>query len=55
MKVDTVKSGDVIAEIETEKPPWKWKRSMKAIEALLVEAGADVKVNTPIAKLHRSA
>jgi len=28
---DAVKSGDVIAEIETDKaPPWRWRPSMKA-------------------------
>jgi pyruvate dehydrogenase E1 component beta subunit len=50
---DTVKSGDVIAEIETDKATMEVEAVDEGvIEALLVPAGAEgVKVNTPIAKL----
>ena len=52
-KGDTVSSGDVIAEIETDKAT----REVEAVdegtvEEILVEEGAEgVKVNTPIARL----
>jgi pyruvate dehydrogenase E1 component beta subunit len=50
---DTVKSGDVIAEIETDKATMEVEAVDEGvIEALLVEAGTEgVKVNAPIAKL----
>jgi pyruvate dehydrogenase E1 component beta subunit len=50
---DTVRSGDVIAEIETDKATMEVEAVDEGvIESLLVEAGAEgVKVNTPIAKL----
>jgi pyruvate dehydrogenase E1 component beta subunit len=54
---DTVKSGDVIAEIETDKATMEVEAVDEGvIESLLVEAGAEgVKVNTPIAKLKSEA
>ena len=50
---DTVRSGDVIAEIETDKATMEVEAVDEGvIEALLVEAGTEgVKVNAPIAKL----
>ncbi len=50
---DTVKAGDVIAEIETDKATMEVEAVDEGvIEALLVAAGSEnVKVNTPIAKL----
>ncbi|MFT4252879.1 MAG: biotin/lipoyl-binding protein, partial [Caulobacter sp.] len=50
---DTVKAGDVIAEIETDKATMEVEAVDEGvIEAILIEAGAEnVKVNTPIAKL----
>ena len=50
---DTVKSGDVIAEIETDKATMEVEAVDEGvIEALLVDAGTEgVKVNAPIAKL----
>jgi pyruvate dehydrogenase E1 component beta subunit len=50
---DTVSSGDVIAEIETDKATMEVEAVDEGVvEALLVEAGAEgVKVNTPIARL----
>jgi pyruvate dehydrogenase E1 component beta subunit len=50
---DTVKSGDVIAEIETDKATMEVEAVDEGvIEALLVPEGAEgVKVNTPIARL----
>ena len=50
---DTVRSGDVIAEIETDKATMEVEAVDEGVvEALLVAAGTEgVKVNTPIAKL----
>ncbi|CAN5232133.1 pyruvate dehydrogenase complex E1 component subunit beta [soil metagenome] len=50
---DTVSSGDVIAEIETDKATMEVEAVDEGVvEALLVDAGAEgVKVNTPIARL----
>jgi pyruvate dehydrogenase E2 component (dihydrolipoamide acetyltransferase) len=50
---DTVRSGDVIAEIETDKATMEVEAVDEGvIEALLVDAGTEgVKVNAPIAKL----
>ncbi|HEV7386850.1 MAG TPA: biotin/lipoyl-containing protein, partial [Phenylobacterium sp.] len=50
---DTVKSGDVIAEIETDKATMEVEAVDEGVvEALLVAEGAEeVKVNTPIARL----
>jgi pyruvate dehydrogenase E1 component beta subunit len=50
---DTVRSGDVIAEIETDKATMEVEAVDEGvIEALLVKAGTEgVKVNAPIAKL----
>ena len=50
---DTVKAGDVIAEIETDKATMEVEAVDEGvIEALLVPAGTEgVKVNTVIAKL----
>jgi pyruvate dehydrogenase E1 component beta subunit len=50
---DTVSSGDIIAEIETDKATMEVEAVDEGVvEALLVEAGAEgVKVNTPIARL----
>ncbi len=50
---DTVSSGDVIAEIETDKATMEVEAVDEGVvEALLVPAGAEgVKVNTPIARL----
>lgn len=50
---DTVKAGDVIAEIETDKATMEVEAVDEGvIEAILVAAGSEnVKVNTPIAKL----
>jgi len=50
---DTVRSGDVIAEIETDKATMEVEAVDEGtIEALLVPEGAEaVKVNTPIARL----
>jgi len=54
---DTVKSGDVIAEIETDKATMEVEAVDEgAVEALLVPEGAEgVKVNTPIARLSGEA
>src|SRR5579859_6119728 len=54
---DTVKSGDVIAEIETDKATMEVEAVDEGtVEALLVAEGAeDVKVNTPIARLSGEA
>ncbi|MCE3290166.1 MAG: pyruvate dehydrogenase complex dihydrolipoamide acetyltransferase [Caulobacter sp.] len=50
---DTVKAGDVIAEIETDKATMEVEAVDEGvIEAILVDAGTEgVKVNTPIARL----
>ena len=50
---DTVKSGDVIAEIETDKATMEVEAVDEGvIEELLVPEGTEeVKVNTPIARL----
>ncbi|RYF91543.1 MAG: biotin/lipoyl-binding protein, partial [Caulobacteraceae bacterium] len=50
---DTVKAGDVIAEIETDKATMEVEAVDEGvIEALLVDAGTEgVKVNTPIARM----
>src|SRR3954471_24606662 len=50
---DTIKAGDVIAEIETDKATMEVEAVDEGvIEAILVEAGTEnVKVNAPIAKL----
>src|ERR1700759_652705 len=50
---DAVKSGDVIAEIETDKATMEVEAVDEGVvEALLVPEGTeDVKVNTPIARL----
>src|SRR3954464_5750062 len=50
---DAVKSGDVIAEIETDKATMEVEAVDEGtVEALLVPEGAEeVKVNTPIARL----
>src|SRR6187402_981791 len=50
---DTVKAGDVIAEIETDKATMEVEAVDEGvIEAILVEGGAEgVKVNAPIARL----
>ncbi|MDI1364204.1 MAG: pyruvate dehydrogenase complex E1 component subunit beta [bacterium] len=50
---DTVKAGDVIAEIETDKATMEVEAVDEGvIEALLIAAGSEnVKVNTPIARL----
>lgn len=52
-KGDTVKAGDVIAEIETDKATMEVEAVDEGVIAdILVEAGAEgVKVNTPIARL----
>ena len=54
---DTVKAGDVIAEIETDKATMEVEAVDEGvISALLVEAGTEgVKVNTPIARIGESA
>ncbi|HCP64779.1 MAG TPA: pyruvate dehydrogenase complex E1 component subunit beta, partial [Hyphomonadaceae bacterium] len=50
---DTVKSGDIIAEIETDKATMEVETIDEGVvEALLVAAGSQgVKVNTPIARI----
>src|SRR3990167_8011300 len=50
---DTVKAGDVIAEIETDKATMEVEAVDEGVvEALLVDAGNEgVKVNAPIARL----
>ncbi|HEY7900167.1 MAG TPA: biotin/lipoyl-containing protein, partial [Caulobacteraceae bacterium] len=50
---DSVKSGDVIAEIETDKATMEVEAVDEGVvEALLVAEGTEgVKVNTPIARL----
>ena len=50
---DTVKSGDVIAEIETDKATMEVEAVDEGVvESLLVPEGTEeVKVNTPIARL----
>ena len=50
---DTVKAGDVIAEIETDKATMEVEAVDEGVvEAILVDAGTEgVKVNTPIARL----
>ncbi|MGC1304731.1 MAG: biotin/lipoyl-containing protein, partial [Caulobacteraceae bacterium] len=50
---DTVSSGDVIAEIETDKATMEVEAVDEGVvEAILVKAGTEgVKVNTPIARL----
>ncbi|MEW5687652.1 MAG: biotin/lipoyl-containing protein, partial [Pseudomonadota bacterium] len=50
---DTVKSGDVIAEIETDKATMEVEAVDEGVvEALLIAEGSEgVKVNTPIARL----
>ncbi|MEI7931532.1 MAG: biotin/lipoyl-containing protein, partial [Alphaproteobacteria bacterium] len=50
---DSVRSGDVIAEIETDKATMEVEAVDEGkVEALLVDAGTEnVKVGTPIAKL----
>src|SRR5271169_5633187 len=50
---DAVRSGDVIAEIETDKATMEVEAAGEGvIEALLVPEGAEeVKINTPIARL----
>ena len=50
---DTVKAGDVIAEIETDKATMEVEAVDEGVvEAILVAAGTEgVKVNTPIARL----
>src|ERR1700760_3708153 len=50
---DSVRSGDVIAEIETDKATMEVEAVDEGVvEAILVPAGTEgVKVNTPIAKL----
>jgi pyruvate dehydrogenase E2 component (dihydrolipoamide acetyltransferase) len=50
---DTVKSGDVIAEIETDKATMEVEAVDEGkVDAILIEEGAqNVKVNTPIARL----
>src|SRR6476659_354573 len=52
-KGDAVKSGDVIAEIETDKATMEVEAVDEGVvEAILVPEGAqEVKVNTPIARL----
>ncbi|MDP2259576.1 MAG: pyruvate dehydrogenase complex E1 component subunit beta [Caulobacter sp.] len=54
---DTVKAGDVIAEIETDKATMEVEAVDEGvISALLVEAGTEgVKVNTPIARIGEGA
>ncbi|HEV7385329.1 MAG TPA: biotin/lipoyl-containing protein, partial [Phenylobacterium sp.] len=54
---DSVKSGDVIAEIETDKATMEVEAVDEGtVEALLVPEGAEeVKVNTPIARLSGEA
>src|SRR5215216_2594280 len=54
---DTVKAGDVIAEIETDKATMEVEAVDEGvIEAILVEAGTEgVKVGTPIARLKGEA
>ena len=49
---DTIKAGDIIADIETDKATMEVEAVDEGvIEALLVEAGAqNVKVSTPIAR-----
>src|SRR5689334_15218718 len=56
-KGDTVKSGDVIAEIETDKATMEVEAVDEGtVEDLLVPEGAEnVKVNTPIARLSGEA
>ena len=47
---EAVKKGDVLAEIETDKAPWKWNRSFDGVvHQHLVEQGSIVPVGTPIA------
>ena len=50
---DMVKSGQIIAEIETDKARWSSRRSMRGYvgKILVAEGTAGVKVNTPIAVL----
>ena len=50
---DTIKAGDVIAEIETDKATMEVETIDEGVvEALLIEAGSqNVKVNTPIARI----
>jgi pyruvate dehydrogenase E1 component beta subunit len=50
---DTVKSGDIIAEIETDKATMEFEAVDEGIigKVLIAEGTADVKVNTPIAIL----
>ena len=50
---DTVKSGDIIAEIETDKATMEVEAVDEGVvEAILIDEGAEgVKVNTPIARL----
>jgi pyruvate dehydrogenase E1 component beta subunit len=54
---DTVKSGDVIAEIETDKATMEVEAADEGVvEEILVPEGAEeVKVNTPIARLSNGA
>jgi pyruvate/2-oxoglutarate dehydrogenase complex dihydrolipoamide acyltransferase (E2) component len=54
---DAVRSGDVIAEIETDKATMEVEAVDEGVvEALLVPEGTEeVKVNTPIARLKREA
>src|SRR3954470_19504494 len=54
---DTVKSGDVIAEIETDKATMEVEAVDEGVvEAILVPEGAEgVKVNAPIARLKGEA
>src|SRR3954465_6234066 len=56
-KGDTVKSGDVIAEIETDKATMEVEAVDEGtVEDILVPEGAEgVKVNTPIARLSGEA
>lgn len=50
---DTVTSGDVIAEIETDKATMEFEAVDEGVigKILITEGTADVKVNTPIAML----
>src|SRR3981189_2302946 len=50
---DTVKSGDVIAEIETDKATMEVEAVDEGVvtEILVPEGAQEVKVNTPIARL----
>ena len=54
---DTVKAGDIIAEIETDKATMEVEAVDEGVvEALLVDEGAEeVKVNAPIARLSGGA